>query len=162
VDYCKKENIPLQAYLAIARNSRSCDEGLVALGDKYKVSTAVIILCYSLRKGFAPVVKAENPQHLLANLEAETLDITDEDIALMDSWDEGDKGSIGAYLGACQEGKADDVHSTVVDGFNLIRDFQSVSPPRRRFTKRRQNRRHEVFVLPLSIAIPSTNEPQEI
>jgi diketogulonate reductase-like aldo/keto reductase len=120
VDYCRKENIPLQAYLAIARNSRSSDEGLVALADKYNVSTPVILLCYSLGKGFAPVVKAENPQHLLANLEAEKVDMTDEDIALMDTWDEGDKRSIGAYSGVCQEGKADDVHSTVVDEFNLM------------------------------------------
>jgi hypothetical protein len=53
-------------------------------------------------------------------LEAEKVDMTDEDIALMDTWDEGDKGSIGAYSGVCQEGKADDVHSTVVDEFNLM------------------------------------------
>ncbi|OAL47947.1 Aldo/keto reductase [Pyrenochaeta sp. DS3sAY3a] len=104
VDYCKSENIPLQAYLAIARNSRASDQSLVALANKYNTSTVVILLCYSLRKGYVPIAKAQNPQHLVSNLEAEKLCITDEDLALMDSWDKGDEGSLGSYLDLCQEG----------------------------------------------------------
>ncbi|KAH7355971.1 aldo-keto reductase [Pyrenochaeta sp. MPI-SDFR-AT-0127] len=104
VDYCMNENIPLQAYLAIARNSRASDQGLVALANKYNTSTAVILLCYSLRKGYVPIVRAENPQHLVSNLEAEKLCITDEDLALMDSWDKGNEGSLGGYLDVCQDG----------------------------------------------------------
>jgi diketogulonate reductase-like aldo/keto reductase len=86
--------------MAIARNSRASDQGLVALASKYNASTALILLCYSLRKGYTPIVKAENPQHLVSNLEAEKLCITDEDLALMDSWDKGNEGSLGGYLGA--------------------------------------------------------------
>jgi diketogulonate reductase-like aldo/keto reductase len=104
VEYCKNEKIPLQAYLAIVRNSRVSDQELVALANKYNASTAVILLCYSLRKGYVPIVKAENPQHLVSNLEAETLCITDKDIALMDSWDMGNKGSLGKCLDVCQDG----------------------------------------------------------
>jgi diketogulonate reductase-like aldo/keto reductase len=114
------EKIPLEAHLAIARNSRSNDEQLVALANKYNASTAQMLLSYSLRKGFTPVVKAENHQHLLSNLEAESLDIADEDVALMDLWDKGNEGSIGTYLGAHRRHKANEVHSTVADGFKLI------------------------------------------
>ncbi|KAB2105298.1 hypothetical protein AG0111_0g6576 [Alternaria gaisen] len=98
VDYCKNESISLQAYLAIARNSRVSDEGLVAMAKKYSTSTAVILLCYSLRKGYVPIVKAENTQHLVSNLAAEKLCIADEDIALMDTWEKGNKGSLLPWL----------------------------------------------------------------
>jgi diketogulonate reductase-like aldo/keto reductase len=103
VDYCKKESIQVQAYMAIARNSRVSDQGLVALANKYNASTASILLCYSLRKGYVPIVKAENPQHLVLNLEAEKLCITEEDLALMDSWNKGNEGSLGKYPGVCQD-----------------------------------------------------------
>lgn len=102
MDYCKNENISLQAYLAIARNSRVSDEGLVAIAKKYSTSTAVILLCYSLRKGYVPIVKAENTQHLVSNLAAEKLCIADEDIALMDTWEKGNKGSLREYADICQ------------------------------------------------------------
>ena len=103
MNYCKNEKIPLQAYLAIVRNSRANDQRLVALAKKYNVSTAVILLCYSLRKGYVPVVKAENPQHLVSNLEAEKLCITDKDLALMDSWNKGNDRSLSEYPDVCQE-----------------------------------------------------------
>ncbi|EMD67051.1 hypothetical protein COCSADRAFT_81878 [Bipolaris sorokiniana ND90Pr] len=98
VNHCQKEKIPLQAYLAISRNSQESDEGLKALAKKYNVSAAAILICYSVRKGFLPIVKAEDPQHLVSNLKAEKLCIEDEDLAVIDSWDMGKSGSISEYL----------------------------------------------------------------
>ena len=67
------------------------------LAKKYKTSTAVILLCYSLQKGYSPVVRAQNPDHLLANLEAESICLTKEDLASMDEWDIGAEGSLCRY-----------------------------------------------------------------
>ncbi|KAJ4295066.1 hypothetical protein N0V90_007074 [Kalmusia sp. IMI 367209] len=98
VDFCKKEKIYLQAYSAIARNIHSDDSELRKMANKYKMSTAQLLLSYSSQKGYAPIVKAANPGHLVANLEAESIMISEKDMAVLDSWDEGIKGSLFPWL----------------------------------------------------------------
>jgi diketogulonate reductase-like aldo/keto reductase len=62
--------------------------------EKYNISTAQLLLHYSMRKGYTPIVKATSPRHLCANIEVENLVISDKDIAILDSWDKGVKGSL--------------------------------------------------------------------
>lgn len=58
------------------------------------MSTTQLLLRYSLQKGFTPIVKSTSPKHLYANIEAENMSIPEEDMAVLDSWDEGIEGSL--------------------------------------------------------------------
>jgi len=58
------------------------------------MSTAQLLVRYSLQKGYTPVVKATSPEHLSDNIEAEAHAISEEDMRILDSWDRGVKGSL--------------------------------------------------------------------
>lgn len=64
------------------------------MADKYNMSTAQLLLRYSLQKGYTPIVKATSPRHLYANIEAENFVISEKDMALLDSWNQGIDGSL--------------------------------------------------------------------
>ena len=64
------------------------------MAEKYNVSTAQLLLRYSSQKGYTPIVKAMSPRNLYANIEAENLVISEKDMAVLDSWDEGIEGSL--------------------------------------------------------------------
>jgi hypothetical protein len=94
VEFCKKEKILLQAYSAIARNTHSENPELRSMAEKYKLSTAQLLLRYSLQKGYTPIVKATGAGHLYGNRQAENLVVSEPDIAALDSWDDGVRGSL--------------------------------------------------------------------
>ena len=58
------------------------------------MSTAQILIRYSLQKGYTPIVKATSRGHLYANKEVENLVISEQDMEVLDSWDKGTKGSL--------------------------------------------------------------------
>jgi len=64
------------------------------MGEKYNISTAQLLLRYSLQKGYTPIVKATSPKHLYANIEAENFVVSEQDIAILDSWDKDIQGSL--------------------------------------------------------------------
>ena len=94
VDACHEAGIPLQAYSAIARNSHGNDAELQQLAKKHKMSTVQLLLCYSLKKGYTPITRATNPEHLDANIKVQENTISVEDMSMLDSWDKGEEGSL--------------------------------------------------------------------
>ncbi|KAI0204012.1 Aldo/keto reductase [Astrocystis sublimbata] len=94
VQFCRSQGIEVQAACALVRNRRSSDPGLHALATKYGKSTAQMLIRYSIQKGWTPVVKAGNPAHLRENANVHDFSIGIEDMCLMDTWDEGNRGAI--------------------------------------------------------------------
>ncbi|KAI0204005.1 Aldo/keto reductase [Astrocystis sublimbata] len=92
VQFCRSQGIEVQAACALVRNRRSSDPGLHALATKYGKSTAQMLIRYSIQKGWTPVVKAGNPAHLRENANVHDFSIGIEDMCLMDTWDEGNRG----------------------------------------------------------------------
>jgi diketogulonate reductase-like aldo/keto reductase len=101
VRLCRGHKIRIQAYAAIARNTHSEHTGLQGLAGKYGVSTAQLLLLWSLQKGYMPIVKMTSAAHLRANMELDSLVISKQDMAVLDSWDKGSKGSLCMLLSSC-------------------------------------------------------------
>ncbi|KAH8719306.1 putative aldo-keto reductase [Phaeosphaeriaceae sp. PMI808] len=98
VDYCKTEKISIQACSAIARNTHSENAELQTMAVKNNMSTAQLLLRYSLQKGYMPIVKAKNPRYLYANIKVENLVISEKEMAVLDSWDKGIEGALFPWL----------------------------------------------------------------
>jgi diketogulonate reductase-like aldo/keto reductase len=64
------------------------------MATKYNVSTAQLLLRYSIQKGYMPVIKATNVDHLHSNIRAEDFVLAGEDLTALDSKDKGIAGSL--------------------------------------------------------------------
>jgi diketogulonate reductase-like aldo/keto reductase len=76
------------------RNYKANDPTLVALAQKYKKSTAQILIRYSLQKNWVPLPKSDNPEYIKGNAEVFDFEIDEGDIKTLDGLDEGEKGAI--------------------------------------------------------------------
>ena len=63
-NYCKKENIAIEAYCPIARNTKADDPTLLKLAKKHDKGTAQILLRWSIQKGFSPLPKSDTPSRI--------------------------------------------------------------------------------------------------
>lgn len=66
-------------------------------------------------------MRAQNPDHLLANLEAESICLKEEDLASMDEWDIGVKGSLCRFCHVHNSARAKSVSSALDDELSSIR-----------------------------------------
>jgi diketogulonate reductase-like aldo/keto reductase len=76
------------------RNYKANDPTLVQLAKKYNKTTAQILIRYALQKEWVPLPKSENPERIVANAEVYGFEIFKDDMAVLDSLDQGDAGSI--------------------------------------------------------------------
>jgi diketogulonate reductase-like aldo/keto reductase len=93
-EYCKKNGIIVEAYSPIVRNYKANDPTLVEVAKKYSKSTQQILIRYALQKGWVPLPKTDNPERIVANADVFGFDISVEDMALLDSFDQGSAGAI--------------------------------------------------------------------
>ncbi|KAL4806158.1 aldo-keto reductase [Aspergillus unguis] len=92
--YCKKNGIVVEAYSPIVRNYKANDPTLVELAKKYNKLTQQVLIRYALQKGWVPLPKTDNPERMVSNADVFDFDITTEDMALLDSLDQGGAGAI--------------------------------------------------------------------
>ena len=85
VNFCFKQNIAVQAWSPLGRGGLTHHPLLIELGEKYGVSPALIALRWSLQRGFIPVVKALDAEHMKSNLDAFGLTLEDEDMTRLDT-----------------------------------------------------------------------------
>ncbi|KAJ5199052.1 Aldo/keto reductase subgroup [Penicillium cf. griseofulvum] len=93
-EYCKKNGIIVEAYSPIVRNYKANDPTLVEVAKKYGKATQQILIRYALQKGWVPLPKTDNPERIVANADVFSFDISVEDMALLDSFDQGSAGAI--------------------------------------------------------------------
>ncbi len=62
--YCKKNKIIVQAYSPLTRTKRLGDKILKQLAEKYKKSSAQILIRWNLQLGTVPIPKANQKSHL--------------------------------------------------------------------------------------------------
>lgn len=82
------------------------------------MSTVQLLLCYSLQKGYTPIVRAADPQHLHDNIKAQEYVVSGEDMSSLDSWDEGEAGSL-CMLYLTEPNRAAEEHSFMGATFRL-------------------------------------------
>ncbi len=89
LDYCAKTKIQLQSYSPLTRGKKFKDLRLMALCDKYVKSPAQIILRWNLDHGISTIPKSSSQKRLAENFDVFSFNLSEEDIALMDSFNEG-------------------------------------------------------------------------
>ena len=87
-EYCKENDIKIEAYSPLVKGLKMNDEHLVSLSKKYNKTPAQILLNWSLSKGYIVLPKTVTPSRLVPNLEATSFQLSDEDIATLDNIDE--------------------------------------------------------------------------
>lgn len=93
-EYCQKNGIIVEAYSPIVRNYKANDPTLVEVAKKYGKSTQQVLIRYALQKGWVPLPKTDNPERIVANTDVFSFDIMVEDMAVLDSLDQGSAGAI--------------------------------------------------------------------
>ncbi|CRG87242.1 hypothetical protein PISL3812_04259 [Talaromyces islandicus] len=92
--YCKSNGIVVQAYCPLVRGNKANDPTLVGLGKKYKKTTAQVLVRYALQKGWVPLPKSGTPERIIANADVYDFEISKDDMATLDSLDQGDAGAV--------------------------------------------------------------------
>ncbi len=76
------------------RNLKAHDQTLVKMSKKHEKTTAQVLIRYSLQKGWVSLPKSDTPSRIEANADIYGFTLTDEDMSILDSLDQGAKGAI--------------------------------------------------------------------
>ncbi|KAF1845939.1 Aldo/keto reductase [Cucurbitaria berberidis CBS 394.84] len=94
VEYCKKNNIVVQAYCPLVRNEKSHDKTLLSISEKHQVGPNQVLVRWSLQKGYVPLPKSDTPSRIVSNADVYGFELDKEDMAKLDGLDQGKKGAI--------------------------------------------------------------------
>jgi diketogulonate reductase-like aldo/keto reductase len=92
--YCRENGIVVEAYSPIVRNYKACHPTLVELANKYGKSTQQVLIRYAIQKGWVPLPKTDNPDRIAANARIFDFNINEEDMAVLNAFDQGPSGAI--------------------------------------------------------------------
>jgi diketogulonate reductase-like aldo/keto reductase len=94
VDYCKKNNIVVEAYCPLVRNEKADDETLTSIFKKHNVGPNQVLVRWSLQKGFVPLPKSDTPSRIVSNADVYNFELDSDDMAKLDGLDQGKAGAI--------------------------------------------------------------------
>ncbi|CAE6500773.1 unnamed protein product [Rhizoctonia solani] len=94
VEYCKKNDIVVQAYCPIVRGAKWDHPVLGQLTKKHGRTGAQILIRWSLQKGYVPLPKSTHEERIVENTNVFGFELSDEDMGALDGLDEGSKGAI--------------------------------------------------------------------
>ncbi|KAH8171512.1 aldo/keto reductase family protein [Sarocladium implicatum] len=94
VDYCKKNNILVEAYCPLVRNQKADDPTLKGIADKHNATTNQVLVRYCLQKGWSPLPKSETPERIRSNMQVFGFDLSEEDMKALDDLNQGPAGAI--------------------------------------------------------------------
>ncbi|KAF7797793.1 hypothetical protein EIP86_008995 [Pleurotus ostreatoroseus] len=92
VEYCRKNNIIVQAYCPLIRGDFH-NPLFVELAKKYNKSIPQILIRWSLQHGFSPLPKSSRVDRIRENAEVYDFAISEADMAQIDALDKGDDGA---------------------------------------------------------------------
>ena len=83
VNFLQAQNIDVTSYMTLAYGKVLNDSVLQGIATQHQASTAQIALAWALQKGFAVIPSSTKREHLLANLAAQEIQLTQEEMALI-------------------------------------------------------------------------------
>lgn len=86
VDYCKKNNILVEAWSPLGSGKILKVESLKEIADKYNVSVAKLCLRWCLQNGTIPLPKSKNIERMQDNLDIFNFEISEEDMQILDNF----------------------------------------------------------------------------
>lgn len=95
--YCKEKGIVVVAYSPLTQGRRLNDETIVALSKKYDKTPAQIVLRWGLQKGLVIIPKSDREARIIENRQIFGWKLADEDMAVIDGLDEGQKANLGEW-----------------------------------------------------------------
>ncbi|XBW37725.1 hypothetical protein QEN19_003309 [Hanseniaspora menglaensis] len=80
VDFCKKNEIALEAYSPLTHAKKLADPELVDIAKKNGISPTEVLLKWSVQKGFIPLPKSTSTEHMASNFNIFNHKLSEEDI----------------------------------------------------------------------------------
>ena len=94
MDYCNQNKIIIEAYSPIVRNQKAHDPTLTKLAKGYDKTVSQVLIRYCLQRGWVPLPKSDTKSRIEENADVYGFDLSEEDMATLDSLDQGNKGAI--------------------------------------------------------------------
>jgi 2,5-diketo-D-gluconate reductase B len=88
-EYAASKNLPLTAYMPLAKGKVSTDPVLVEIGEKHGVTATAISLAFLMAEGHIVIPASSNPDRLRQNMIANSVRLDAEDIAAIRKLDSG-------------------------------------------------------------------------
>lgn len=88
LDYCRDNDVIIQAYSPLTRSERLDDPELADIADKYEKSAAQILTRWNLQLGTVPIVKANKIEHLKEDLNVFDFELDEEDMEQLNALNE--------------------------------------------------------------------------
>ena len=86
IEYCKEQDIVVEAYSPIAHGEALKNETIAAMAQKYGVSVPKLCIKYALNLGTVALPKASNPKHMQDNADL-SFEISSEDMETLKTLD---------------------------------------------------------------------------
>ncbi|KAI6655190.1 Aldo/keto reductase family protein [Oopsacas minuta] len=86
VEYCKNNDILVQAYSPLTKGIKLNDSALVAIAKKYSKTTAQILIRWSLQRGYQVIPKSVKKIRIEENAQIFDFSITEDDMIELDSY----------------------------------------------------------------------------
>jgi 2,5-diketo-D-gluconate reductase B len=97
VDYTRSKGISTTAYSPLARGALSNHEGLIAIGKKHNATPEQVGLTFLLAEGHIVIPSSSNPARIKSNWDAQKLELSADEIALIRTYNEGRRLVDGAW-----------------------------------------------------------------
>ncbi|KAK6349432.1 hypothetical protein TWF696_005716 [Orbilia brochopaga] len=97
IPFCQSRGILITAYAPVVRNRRSDNAILVGIAEAHGKHPTQIMIKWSLQKGYLPLPKSDNRERMKANMDMDGWELTEADMADIETLDEGPKGAICPY-----------------------------------------------------------------
>ena len=94
MNYCKKNEIIIEAYCPLVRNTKGEDPTLSGVAKRHGVTANQVLVRYSLQKGWVPLPKSDNPDRIKLNSDVYGFDLSRDDMTTLDNLDQGAAGAI--------------------------------------------------------------------
>ncbi|KAK4058433.1 hypothetical protein OIO90_000592 [Microbotryomycetes sp. JL221] len=93
VDYCKRNNIVVEAYCPIVRGTKFDDPTLQQVATRTGRTPAQVLVRWSLQKGYVPLVKSDTPSRIKENAQVFDFELSEQDMEELDALDQGSAGA---------------------------------------------------------------------
>jgi diketogulonate reductase-like aldo/keto reductase len=88
LDFCRENQLVLQAYSPLTRTQRLDDDTVRALAEKHAKTPAQLLIRWNLQLGTVPLPKANRITHLKANLDVFDFELSDEEMSKLNALNE--------------------------------------------------------------------------
>jgi diketogulonate reductase-like aldo/keto reductase len=85
LEFCTKNKIIIEAYSPITKGEKLSDKNLVSVAQKYKKTTAQVLIRWALQKGTVPLPKSNTPSRIKENADVFDFEISASDMANLDN-----------------------------------------------------------------------------